>query len=1041
MRSTEDKLMHIPFAGGMDQSYSSRMAPPGTFDLVQNMRAPDKQLMRPRAGFTSVGATTISPTASRITGDGSASFVETPSFACLVGDAPVVGTTSGQAFALNRTATTDRFHLHGCFSTAQPLKELSGIATIATGPSSFVNCCPASAINSQGYVLMAGNDGASEFYIDNADGQRIFAGWRAGSKVQCLAVGATFVLISQNGTTVEAATITVSTAGLVTMSAFATVATLASSTAHWDSSGYDSTHWYLIADIAGATIRIDRFAGTTSNANASITATVGGVSIWADSANGTGVWVGWYNDPSVTGEVQYRVYTLTLSGAIQSTTTIATAVDIYGPPLFGAYRDQIAGETNINAAFYVFRKVRTTGNLTRGTGYGIAYCDGTSLAAAATCWHVLPISKPDNYMRAWVMTDHGSTTNFILTRAALLRFPWNTDQEGIYAAPVVELASPEFASFGEDSPSQVAGTQGYFHAIGRDANIAFTTFAFPYNLTMIGEEPFARVAVYQYTTGDQYQWRDTESLGTSAVIAGQPTELFGQPVDQLYNGTAQASATTGGGAEVGFLHRPVICSATQDTGTGVAAGTYVYRAVYQWTDKLGNRHLSPPSDPVSVTTTGDCEVDVIITGLSASQRSTYPGFSVYPPIVLLYRTANGGTEHRLAGRGVSTSEVVTIEDEIADLALADEELLYTDGGVKDNVLAPSAQWMAFAEDRLWLGGGFQSNLVEASKVMVPGEQIAFTGDPSHQVPIPGNCTGLAYQDGQLAVFLSDQIYLVGGDGPSDQGIGSFPPPRRYAQDIGCIDGRSVVSSQSGIYFQARNGIYRIPRGYGPLEFVGSAVSGETELQTCFGAISQNTSDGHQLRFAFGDSSTDIDSILTYDETSDRWYQDTLADYVQTSPQMIGRWNDGALVVVGSLTTSQSAPILVEDSAVSQDSSVSFDQIVTTNWISPFGVGGWGHVKQLVIAVELLSTSAALYVEVQTDNNTLQTSNWTITGTVGQTAYRRVVIADQKCTQVQISAMNAARGATPTTDGFRLIGVTLEIEPSGGIALLGATETA
>ncbi len=68
-------------------------------------------------------------------------------------------------------------------------------------------------------------------------------------------------------------------------------------------------------------------------------------------------------------------------------------------------------------------------------------------------------------------------------------------------------------------------------------------------------------------------------------------------------------------------------------------------------------------------------------------------------------------------------------------------------------------------------GLWQQNIIQSSKIIVPGEPVQFSDLPSFQVPLPvaGACTGIAAQDGTLVAFTATAIYSVQGLGPNDQG--------------------------------------------------------------------------------------------------------------------------------------------------------------------------------------------------------------------------------------------------------------------------------
>lgn len=1038
MRSVEGKLVHFTFDKGMDRSFAERIAPPGTLYTVKNMRARNRETLKKRPGHSAIAGSVTASTRARIQGNGTISTVEKPSFITQAGDARVLGITTGQVFALNGVDET-RFHFQGSFSTARPLGQGAGFASLYAGAASGTLWAPpCAAVNTSGYVMSAaiiGNSNGVHAQIEDPDGNRIWSFRLSGAdKVQIAQDGETFVLLWQDGTDIAYRPITVSD-GVVTVGTQRSAGTLASATAPWDSSGGRSSLilWVVVVYQDGANqIRVKTIEPVGGSASSTTFAVTGDspCSVWymeAASFTDDKIWVGYYTDVATNGYVRYRVYNGgSVTTSILGETDITSGVDTLGPPLFGRYYNPIDGVTTQETdALYVIRAEDGGTNGIVRTLCGVAYSGG-SPGSPTSIYHVLPVSKPDDYGRFWGLVD-STNTGLAFQRYALLRVPWSlpTQFEG---KPVIELASPEFPKFEADDPTQTWLSYSYFHSAGRNASQC--AFALNVNLIDVDESPLTRAAVYRYTVGDQACRQHALRAGSVAIAAGQPTELFGQPVDQTnITGTGSAELV-GGAAEIGFLHAPVILSATQATGSGVAPGAYQYRAVFQYADKFGRRHLSQPSPPVSVTVTADDQVDVVIQWLATTQREQTISAAANGMLVLLYRTKNGGTEYHLVGSNSGPSGgVLTITDTMPDGDMSDEQILYTDGGVLPNVLAPSCRFTAFSEDRLWCGGLWDENVLECSKIIVPGEPLLFTGDPTHQVYLPAKCTGLAYQDGQLAAFCKDEIYVVSGDGPNDQGIGSFPSPRRYAVGVGCINELSVVTTNAGIYFQGRRGIYRIPRGFGAVEFVGMAVgdlASESDAQ-CLGSCAYESEDGGQLvKWLFGTPGSDPTGsyVLVHDTDNGNWYQDTPA---LSEQRAIGAWN-GSSVLVGDLDSDDVAsPIWIESSSTTQDGGSNVVQDVQTGWMYPFGPGGWGRVNHVLVAFERPASEATngdISITVETDNNTAQTATFTVTGTGVQ--YRYVTVSAQRCNSIRVRVYDAGN------HGYRLLGCTLEVDDSQGI---------
>jgi len=1048
-------LVWLPCDKGMHQEFGAKAAPPGTIYSCTNSRLDADGVLVKRGGMLGLAGTVTIATGPYIKGDGSTSFVEKPSFMVRAGDVPCVGTTAGCIFGLNSLSSGNVFHFQGRFSTCKPVKRRAGLMGTVAGSTTFSDNPGATAVNSEGYIAYGGVSDdkiASQIVIENPDGLRLFSGNAASlcghaggvGKLQLAVAGTTFVLITQAdaGTAVRAVTLQPDGTD-VNVGSSAAVGTLTSSTARWDTTTYDSTNWYLVHQSAVGTLRVDKFAGTSSAANATFAVTgTCPVSIWGNTATGH-IWVGYYNNPTVSGDVRYRIRAASDLTSVLTETTIASAVNVYGPPLFGNDRDPTPGSANVTTkSWFVFRYVEAAGSLLRAMYYGTAATDGGVDLTTNPLWHVLPISKPDNYRRVWCMTDNGGT-NFIVQRAVLI------NQCNVARQPTIELVSTPFfgGAFGGTGPS---GSSMYFHAIATGSTRSY--FAFPLILNLINGSTVGKLEVYEYTTGAQSPHVDACRLGGFTALAGQPVELFGKPSSQSASLTA---VTSGGAAEIGFLAPPVIISVTN--GGAVGTNSHSYRATYEWTDAFGRRHQSAPSPPVAIATlTAVINTTVNITTCDVTQR-VEPIFPLASgPSITLWRTTSGGTSYQSVGSFYGTGETdgfISVGDVVTDANLGDEQFLYTDGGVQSHDIGPSCRFMAFSEDRLWLGGLWDPSVIQCSKVIIPGEPIQFTDHEAFQVTLLGECTGLAYMDGNLVAFTEEEIYLFGGEGPNDQGIGGFPPPRKMAQGVGCIDYRSIVETNAGVMFQSRRGIELLPRGFGPVQYVGKAVKDVFQVDGLTEVIaagvfmgSKNNTARFMVKNPAGTSTT---TVLVYDIDRGEWTRDML----QQASSCLGGWPDGFVCASTDFNSGTfTHPFLYEDGSQTGDGaagSASYvAQTITWNRVYPFGSPiAWGAVNRAQVSLEAMDATAGygLSLSLRADENATQTTPSTYsfsTISSGTQFWREFMLPqNRKCSGVTITLTDSQSPSTGGA-GFKIHGVGLEIEPepNGGIHIVnGAAE--
>jgi hypothetical protein len=340
-------------------------------------------------------------------------------------------------------------------------------------------------------------------------------------------------------------------------------------------------------------------------------------------------------------------------------------------------------------------------------------------------------------------------------------------------------------------------------------------------------------------------WRACEAQGLLVLTGGQTSCYDGRQV-----------------VELGFAQRPRIVDTELfygDPGPEGVAGDgnkYLYRAVYAWRDGRGNIHYSEPSDPYTVTvgvdganTTAAVVVHVETCTLSRKDEEKSVQVPNYVEI-LFYRTeanpAAGAPYYQLNLFGskdnLSTNARAIFTDNFsdADLVQLGYGSLYTDGGVLPDTLAPPSRHACVHKNRLWLADAERQGVVWFSKLFVPGEAPRFPVGGEFTLVCadsPDEVTALASLDDNLAVFTRSRVYLVSGDGPGDTGLGgAFQGPSLLTTSAGCVDARSVVSFEGGVFFLSADGLQLLTRD-GSIEPVGQSVREFLDrYPTCLSAL-------------------------------------------------------------------------------------------------------------------------------------------------------------------------------------------------------------
>ncbi len=1076
-RSAGDKLQHINFAAGINQSGGTRGATTGTLDQATNCRIRATGRLQKRCGTSAITGTTATTEGTQRAVSASSAQprpTERPAFLATVGDQKICGTSAGDAFI----KTTGNWFFSGCFGSMQPVAtrlpiagqkttdfdwNFSAVAVLTTG-----HICHAAAVsgNNLVHVSVESPDGVRIYYdaisatVPDAD---------EGPFVKCVVVNdQDFLVVYVNGSSLDMRAIRITSGVVSSVTDTLSIASLGSVGDRWDTAGYPAGHasgsvWFLVHQDSGAQCTISKRSsvGGTVGSAAVIALTSAYLSLYLDYTNAV-LWLGYNNAPGAAADVGYATYTVSGNPtlALGPTTIDTTGTDANSaPPLFGPRYS-----TTTTDAFFIYTKAAAAGSTTIYTSYYGAIESG-GLVGPFSAAHIVPASKPDAQQRVWcqwvtpqdVSGPTGTTRQDVVGRYVLCRF---VDLTTDIAARNVVIEDVRINSAGNHvDVDPLEADRGAPNApVVVSENLGYTTF-WSYPAIVQNDVPgiagstglLVHHRVLQYKRWNQGPRAGAVETSGGLVVAGMPTTLWGNPMaDSAPPGAVNIKQSGTGAVEIGFAHPPAIGTITATANaSGLAAGTYSYKAAFQWVDALGNRHLSEASPPVTIVLTSPSNVAVEVTDTQIGQR-----FGNIVPSVLLFRTLDGGTTYHLceAGQSVlSANGILTFNQTSADSDddIDQNEILYTDGGVLDNVIAPACRYLVNAEDRLWVGGLFDSTIIEASKVRVPGEPFNFTGDASHQIVLPGACTGLAYQDGQVVAFTADGIYLCGGDGPNDQGAGTFLPPRSLVRGLGCplANSASILETEAGIFFRSATSWFLIPRGFGTPVDIGGAIEDEDSYP--ISSALTETANYRLARFLVGDSDdTTSGTVLTYDLMNGQWFKDTYGSPAAFS--VIGAWPSGLALFQNDLSSNSGTVrnVVWEESESLIGDAAATDTYITatarTNWQYPFGAGGWGRVSKVLVALEEVASAVVrkINVTVETDANSYAPAASSIAaGTEGDAYYRLIQVPNQTCTCYRLTVSDAKNTAGDgNSPGFRYLSATVELDPLGLMRLTSEAET-
>ena len=382
--------------------------------------------------------------------------------------------------------------------------------------------------------------------------------------------------------------------------------------------------------------------------------------------------------------------------------------------------------------------------------------------------------------------------------------------------------------------------------------------------------------------------------------------------------------------EHGFHLYPENVSRSIDNTTGsIAAGTYNYRVIYVHTDARGQIHRSSPSVPLeAITTGGSSTVTLTIPTLRLTE---------HPSVTCeVYRTITTGTLYYKVGEVANNTaqNSVSFADAgaIADGALITKEMLYTNGGIVENIAPPATSVLGTFNNRIFAVSSENPKLLYYSKKRQAKQPVAFSDVFSIVMNRAERVTALVEMDEKLVIFEPSRIFYITGEGPTDAGLqNSFSEPQLVTGDVGCTTVDSVVLTPLGIMVMSQKGIYLLDRSL-KTAYIGAAVETYNN-ETITSAVM--LSDKSQVRFT-----TSAGPALVYDYYYGKWA--TFTNHSGT-----GAINWKANNTYCYLRTSGGL-VYKENTTNFKDVDAAIQLKLTTAWIKPGSIQGLQRVRRALV---------------------------------------------------------------------------------------------
>ena len=265
-----------------------------------------------------------------------------------------------------------------------------------------------------------------------------------------------------------------------------------------------------------------------------------------------------------------------------------------------------------------------------------------------------------------------------------------------------------------------------------------------------------------------------------------------------------------------------------------------------------------------------------------------------------------------------TIDSITYTDVKNDAEIIGNLILYTTGGVYENIGAPACQFSTLYKSRLWFVDAQNPNTLWYSKPVIQNTPVEFSDLQTVYVAptigaqgSTGPITALSSMDDKLIIFKKNAIYYINGQGPDVTGANNdYSDPILITTTVGCVNQNSIVFTPQGLMFQSSGkGIWILGRGL-DTNYIGAPVEAYNQYQVLSSASVPQT---NQIRFSLSNG-----TMLMFDYYYSQWgtfsnlpaisniiynnkhtYLDNYDRVFQENP---GNYLDGSIPVLMSFTT-------------------------------------------------------------------------------------------------------------------------------------------
>lgn len=497
--------------------------------------------------------------------------------------------------------------------------------------------------------------------------------------------------------------------------------------------------------------------------------------------------------------------------------------------------------------------------------------------------------------------------------------------------------------------------------------------------------------------------------------------------------------------------------AAQPDGT-TNTNAYAYQFTYEWTDAVGNIHRSAPSIPVFVTTTGTGSTGSVDFNIPTLRLTAKTGNN--PVRILIYRWSVANPVFYIASVTFISNpnlnntavDSITSSNTVPDSQIIGNPILYTTGGIVENIAAPATSVIVPFKSRLFAIDSEDRNSLWYSKQVIESTPVEFSdlftifvAPTTGSQGSTGEVRTLFPMDDKLVIGKDNALYYITGNGPDNSGNNNdFSEPVFITATVGCSNQQSFVMIPQGLMFQSDKGIWILGRDLST-NYIGADVETFTTGATVKSSVAVPGT--NQVRFTMSTGVT-----LMYDYYYNQWTTFT------GIPGISSTLFQGMHTYLNDL-----GKVRQETPGMYQDGSNPVLIGFTTSWIKLAGLQGYQRAYYFYMLAEFLS-SHKLNIQIAYDYNPnpIQSSdiipaNTTLkwggealwgngeawgSGAEGSVEQHRVFLSHQKCQAFQIVAQefyDPSHG-TPPGAGLTISGLNLVVGVKKGYPVLRASNS-